>query len=76
MAGGRGAGVLESQAAAEFSGGGGGGSRANQCQMRQPRVCGRGDRPAGRAVGKAGQGECSRDSGEARGLSTSRTHKY
>lgn len=71
MAGGRGAGVLE--AAAEFSGGG---SRDNQSQMRRPRVCGRGDWPVGRAVGKAGQGEFSRDSGESRGLSTSRTHKY
>lgn len=80
MAGGRGAGVLETEAAAEFSGGSGGSSngssRDNQCQMRQPRVCGRGDWPVGRAVGKAGQGEYSWDSGESRGLSRSRTHNY
>lgn len=83
MAGGRGAGVLETEAAAEFSGGSSssgsgssGSSRDNQCQMRQPRVCGRGDWPVGRAVGKAGQGEYSWDSGESRGLSRSRTHNY
>lgn len=75
MAGGRGAGVLEAEAAAEFSSSSGS-SGDNQCQMRQPRVCGRGDWPAGRAVGKAGQGEFSWDSGESRGLSRSRTHKY
>ena len=53
-----------------------GSSTDNQCQMRQPRACGRGDWPVGRAAGKAGQGEKSRDSGESRGLSRSRTHKY
>lgn len=55
MAGGRGAGVLQTEAAAEFSSGSRS-SRDNQCQMRQP-GCGRGDWPVGRAAGKAGQGE-------------------
>lgn len=58
MAGGRGAGVLQTEAAAEFSSSSlRSSTRDNQCQMRQPGVCGRGDWPVGRAVGKAGQGE-------------------
>lgn len=85
MAEGRGAGVPKTEAAAEFSsrssssnsgGGDHGSSRDNWCQMRQPRMCGRGDWPVGRAVGKAGQGERNPDSGESRGRSRYRTHKY
>lgn len=82
MAEGRGTGVPKTEAAAEFSSrssgssGGGGSSQDNWCQMRQPRMCGRGDWPVGRAVGKAGQGERNPDSGESRGLSRYRTHKY
>lgn len=72
MAEGRGAGVLrQRQQPAEFSSrsSSSGSGRDNWCQMRQPQICGRGDWPVGRAVGKAGQGERNWDSGESRGLS-------